>query len=233
MIYLLIMMSRFFQEIKKFSVENGRIYIIFLICISIIYYTNTGNIFEITIVFFLHFLGDIFMMMMWDYYAQNDKKKWWIYQILSMATFTIISIYAFIFNGKLNYLISQIVFWMSSFKAYFDIKKSNQKIFNYKTILWVGILIIWGYMYFDIIHGFWAYLQIIGFILFAAFLSINDEKIKYFWSLVAIFFIFVSSGVETYNSFLIADVKGIDISFFLLPLTVFIFYFKNIKKYLW
>lgn len=173
------------------------------------------------------------MMMMWDYYAQNDKKKWGIYQILSMATFTIISIYAFIFNGKLNYLISQIVFWMSSLKAYFDIKKSNQKIFNYKTIFWLGILIIWGYMYFDIIHGFWAYLQIIWFILFAAFLSINDEKIKYFWSLVAIFFIFVSSGIETYNSFLIADIKGIDISFFLLPLTVFIFYFKNIKKYLW
>ncbi len=233
MIYLLIMMSRFFQEIKKFSVENGRIYIIFFICIFIIWYTNTGNIFEITIVFFLHFLGDIFMMMMWDYYAQNDKKKWGIYQILSMATFTIISIYAFIFNGKLNYLISQIVFWMSSLKAYFDIKKSNQKIFNYKTIFWLGILIIWGYMYFDIIHGFWAYLQIIWFILFAAFLSINDEKIKYFWSLVAIFFIFVSSGIETYNSFLIADIKGIDISFFLLPLTVFIFYFKNIKKYLW
>lgn len=234
MIYLLDMtMNKILQEIKKFSLENWWIYIIFIICIFIIWYTNTGNIFEISIIFFLHFLWDIFMMMMWDYYAQNNKKQWGIYQILSMSVFTLIAVYAFIFNGKINYLISQILFWMSSLKAYLDMKESSQKILNYKMILCVGIMVIWGYIYFDMIHNFSQYLQIIWFTFFAAFLAIHDKKIQYFWSLGSIFLIFLSSGIETYYSFLLADIKWIDISFFLLPLTVFIFYLKNIKKYLW
>lgn len=137
------------QEIKVFSRENWWIYIIFFICISIIYYTNTGNIFEITIVFFL---------------------------------------------------------WL---------------------------IILWFYFYFDFINSFGQFLQLIWFTIFASFLSINDEKIKYFWSLVGIFLIFLSSGLETYSSFLISNIKWIDISYTLLPLTVFVFYFKNIKKYLW
>lgn len=221
------------NEIKKFSRDNWWIYIIFLICISIIYYTNTWNIFEITIIFFLHFLWDIFMMMMWDYYAQNEKKKWWIYQIFSMLVFTIISIYAFIFNWKLNYIISQILFWLSSFKAYLDIKNISQKILNYKTIFFVWIIILVIYFYFELINSFGQILQIIWFIFFAWFLSINDEKIKYFWSLFAIFLIFLSSGIETYNSFLISNIKWIDVSYTLLPLTVFVFYLRNIKKYIW
>ncbi len=221
------------QEIKVFSRENWWIYIIFFICISIIYYTNTGNIFEITIVFFLHFLWDIFMMMMWDYYTKNEKKKGWMYQIFSMIVFSIISIYALIFNEKLNYIISQILFWMSSLKAFFDIKNIKQKIINYKTIFFVWFIILWVYFYFDFINSFGQFLQLIWFTIFASFLSINDEKIKYFWSLVGIFLIFLSSGLETYSSFLISNIKWIDISYTLLPLTVFVFYFKNIKKYLW
>lgn len=225
-------MNLLLQEIKKFSRENRWIYIIFLISVSIIWYTNTGNIFEISVIFFLHFLWDIFMMMMWDYYAKNEKKKWWIYQIFSMIVFSIISIYALIFNWKLNYIISQILFWLSSLKAYLDIKNNPQKILNYKTIFLVWLIILWVYFYFELINSFGQFLQIIGFILFAWFLTINDEKIKYFWSLVWIFLIFLSSGLETYNSFLISNIKGIDVSYTLLPLTVFVFYLKNLKSYL-
>lgn len=226
-------MNIFIKEIRNFSRDNWWLYIIFFICISLIWYTNTGNIFEISVVFFLHFLWDIFMMMMGEYYANWEKRKGSISQILSVIVFTFIGIYAFIFNGKINYLMSQVMFWFTSIKVYFeDMKWVSYKILNYKTSLIIWCLMMWMYWYFNLVHTFAQVLQIIGFIAFSTALILNNEKHKYFWSLMAIFIIMTSSGIETYSSFLQANIKGIDISFTLLPLTVFVFYMKNIKKYL-
>lgn len=227
-------MFHFLKEIKIFSQDNWWIYIIFIICISIIWYTNTGNIFEISIVFLLHFLWDICMMMMWNYYSNNEKKKWSISQILSFVIFTTIWIYAFIFNGKINYLISQIMFWFTSIKVYLeDIKWITYKIFNYKTSIIIWLLTLWLYYYFHLVSTFGQFLQIVWFISFSIALILNNEKYKYFWSLLSIFIIMFASGVETYSSFLQSNIVGVDISFTLLPLTVFVFYLKNLKKYLW
>lgn len=227
-------MNILLKEVKNFSQDNWWIYIIFVICISLIWYTNTGNIFEITIVFFLHFLADICMMMMWSYYANGDKKNWSISQILSFVIFTIIWIYAFIFNGKINYLISQIMFWFTSIKVYLeDIKWITYKIFNYKTSIIIWLFTLGLYYYFHLISTFGQALQIVWFISFSTALILNNEKYKYFWSLLSIFIIMFASGIETYSSFLQSNIAGVDISFTLLPLTVFVFYLKNLKKYLW
>jgi len=61
------------------------------------------------------------MMMMWDYYSNNDKRKWSIFQVLSVLVFTIIWIYALIFNWKLNYIISQLMFGFTWLKAFLKI----------------------------------------------------------------------------------------------------------------
>jgi len=173
---------------------------------------------------------------MWDYYSNNDKRKWSIFQVLSVLVFTIIWIYALIFNWKLNYIISQLMFGFTWLKAFFeDIKwVKKYRIFNYKTsiiiIIWLSILLI--YYNFNLINTFWELLQIIWFISFSTVLILNNEKIKYFWSLVSVFVITLAWSIEIYNSFLISNIKGVDISYTLLPLTVFVFYLKNFKKYL-
>jgi len=94
----------------------------------------------------------------------------------------------------------------------------------------LSILLI--YYNFNLINTFWELLQIIWFISFSTVLILNNEKIKYFWSLVSVFVITLAWSIEIYNSFLISNIKGVDISYTLLPLTVFVFYLKNFKKYL-
>lgn len=227
-------MNILLQEIKNFSRENWWVYLIFFICIWFIYKTGTGNVLEISIVFFFHFLWDIFMMMMGEYYKLWDKKKWSISQWLSVIMFTLIGIYAFIYNGKINYLVSQIMFWFSGLKVYFeDVLGKKITFFSQSTGVILGLITLGMYWYLDIPNSWNAWLQIIGFFCFANALIMQNEKHRYFWSLFAISIITISSGIETYFSYLNGSIKWIDISFTILPLTVFVFYFKNIASYLW
>lgn len=226
-------MKEIINWIKKFSRKNWWIYIVFVFCLYFIFTTDSWNIVEILIIFTFHFLWDMFMMMMWDNYANNEKKKGSIYQILGLLVFCIISIYSLIFNWKINYIISQLMFWFTWLKVYFeDIFWKKYKIFSYKTSIILWLIILWNYYYFNLFNTFWEFLQMIWFISFSVFLIINNEKIKYFWSLVAIFLTTFAWWTEIYNSFLISNIKWIDISYTLLPLTVFISYLKNIKLYL-
>lgn len=227
-------MNILWQEIKNFSRENWWVYLIFFICIWFIYKTGTGNVLEISIVFFFHFMGDIFMMMMGEYYKLWDKRKWSISQGLSVIMFTIIGIYAYFYNGKINYLVSQIMFGFSSIKVYIeDVLWKKIAFFSQTTSLILGLITFWIYWYFDIVHTWNAWMQIVWFFSFANALILTNEKHRYFWSLFSISIIALSSWVETYLSYLAGNIKWIDISFTLLPLTVFVFYFKNITSYLW
>lgn len=227
-------MNLLLKEIKLFSKSNWWVYIIFLICISIIWKTNTWNIFEITIIFLLHFLWDLFVMMMSDFYKNKDKRKWSIYQIFSWIIFNIIWIYALIFNAKPNYFISNIMFWFTSLKLYFeDIKQKKYKIFNYKNsiILWIFIFII--FLYFGLLDYIWNFIQLLWFILFAIALILDNEKTKYFLSILALFLQVLWWWLNIYNSFLLANIVWVDVSFTLLPLTVFIFYLKSLSNSYW
>lgn len=53
-------MNVFVKECQKFSRENRWIYAIFFLCLTLIFFTNIGNIFEIVAVFIGR--GDTFMM---------------------------------------------------------------------------------------------------------------------------------------------------------------------------
>lgn len=223
----------FLKEVKNFSKQNWWIYIMFVLCLSIIYKTNTWNILEISIVFLMHFVWDIFSMMMWDFYINNENKKWTIFQLLSGFIFIIVAIYAFIFNWKVNYLLSQILFWFAGAKSYFyDIKWKKYKFFNYKVSIILWIILTLFVVYTNIINGFGQILQMISFVIFSTFLVVENPKSKYFWLLLWAFLMAIASWIEVYNSFLLWNIKWMDISYTLLPFTVFVFYFKSVKKYL-
>ena len=54
----------FYKELRLFSKANWWVYIIFILCLFTIWYTNKGNIYEVSLVFISHFLGDLLVMMM-------------------------------------------------------------------------------------------------------------------------------------------------------------------------
>lgn len=226
-------MNIFLKEIKDFSKNNRWIYLIFLLCLFFIHKTNSWNIIEITLVFLFHFLWDIFMMMMWDYYSKKEINKWSLSQIWWFLTFLLIWLYSWLKNWKWNYLLPQALFIWPSLKWYFnDLKNKKIKFIDYKIVLVFWIIIIYIYYKFWLIENIWYLIQIIGFITFSLALVLENEKNKYLWSLIWIWFTTLWSSIILYYSFTQKNVVWTDISYTLLPLTVFAFYLKNFKKYL-
>lgn len=221
-------MKIIFEEIRKFTKENWWIYIIFIICLCFIYITNSWSLLEVSLVFVFHFLWDIFVMMMWDYYTKNDEKNALRSQIGSFIIFWLIWIYAWLTAWKWSYLVPQILFFLPIIKWY----KKDIKWINYKfmIVLWIFVLIL--YYLLNLISNIWMFIQILWFIIFPISLILINEKLRYFWNLLWISFIFFGSACLLYNWFIEKNIIWTDLSYTLLPFTVFVFYLKNLKKYL-
>jgi len=221
-------MKLLLQEFKKFSRQNWWVYIIFLICLFLIYFTDSGNILEVSLVFMFHFLGDLCIMMMWDYYAKNQEKMALRAQLGSFIVFCFIWIYTGLTAEKWSYLIPQLLFCWPLVKWYFP----NIKFVNWKFTTFVWALIFVLYFSLSLITNIWVLIQILWFMIFPIALVLNNDKIKYFLSLVWISFIFIGSATFLYDWFISKNVIWTDLSYTLLPLTVVVFYLKNIRKYM-
>lgn len=221
-------MNLFLKEIKTFSKQNWWIYIIFIICLFIIYKTGSWNLFEVSIIFFIHFLWDIYVMMMWNFHSKNENRKALLAQIWSFLIFWWIWIYAWLTAWKWSYLIPNLIFFWPIIKWF----KPNLKWLNsyFMIVVWIFILILYYYLW--LILNIAILIQILWFIIFPISLVLKSHKLKYFGSLLWIGFIFLGSTFLLYNWFIEKNINWIDLSFSLLPFTVFIYYIKLIKKYI-
>jgi len=222
------------SEIKIFSKTNWGIYIIFVLCLVIIYKTNTWNIFEISTVFIFHFLWDLFVMIMIYYFSIKNNKKWLLFQVLNFLVFFSIWIYAWLTAWKWHYLLPNLAFILPSIKGYFLLfKNKNLRFLNWKLSILVNIVIFIINYYLWLFNSLANIIQIIWFSLFSIWLILKKEKYKDIVSMLWIWFITLWSFIAIYKSFLIWDIKWVDISYALLPLTVLVFYIRNFKKNIW
>ena len=200
----------------------------FILCLFLIYKTNSWSLVEVALVFAFHFMWDMFVMMMWDFYAKKEEKNALYSQIWSFIIFGLIWIYAWITSDKWSYLVPQILFFWPIIKWF----KKELKWLDYKfmTIVWLLVLIL--YYLLNLITSVWILIQILWFIIFPISLILKSEKYRYFWNLLWIIFIFIGSASLLYSWFLEGNVIWTDLSYSLLPLTVLGFYLKNLKKYI-
>lgn len=221
------------KEIKIFAKSNWWIFVIFALSLVMIYKTNTGNIFEISLVFCMHFFGDLFVMMMAYYFSVKNNNKRLIFQILQVFVFTSLWLYAWFSAWKWHYLFPQIVFILPAIKLYFlEIKGKNIDYLNWKLSFILNLLIIVVNYYLNLLTNIFSFIQIVWFVFFSIGLILINDKEKYLFSLVWIFFISLGWLNVVIDSFLISNIKWIDISYTLLPITVLVFYLKNLKKFI-
>jgi hypothetical protein len=221
------------KELKIFAKSNWWIFIVFILCLILIYYTNSWNIIEVSIVFFLHFLGDLSVMIMVYYFSIKNNKYWAWFQIIQFFIFTILWLYAWFSAWKWHYLLPQIVFILPAIKSYFlEFKWKNISLLNAKTSIFLNIFIIFINYYLGLLSSINNIIQIFWFFFFSFALILIWEKEKYIYSLIWIFLITLGSFLSVYKSFLVSDIKWIDISYFLLPLTILVFYIKNFKQFI-
>ena len=220
-------------EIKKFSKENWWIYIIFTICLITIWYTEKWSILEVVLVFCAHFLWDLFMMMMWEYYSKKKFKEWAISQALWNVVFLLIWIYAILKSSEWQYFLPTFAFIMWAVKTYFlQVKSKDIKFLNIYSVLIVNLAIFLIYIYFGLFNSYYSYIQFLGFTIWSSWLILQDSKNRYTYYVLGTFLIALGSFIWIYINFFKWIVLWTNISYFLLPLTVVIFYLKNLKKYL-
>lgn len=226
-------MKEIVNELKDFLKLEWWVFIIFLICLVFIFLTKTWNIWEILIIFFFHCLADVFMMTMWKYYSSWDLRKWSIFQFFWNWIFVFIWLYSGFFNWNWNYTIAQLWFTFSALKNYFvNIKWKKVKFLNWKVLLAVMFIVSLNYFYFWFVTSIWVFIQFLWFVIFPLWLVIDHHKLKYFFSLFWVFILTIWTFIILYESYLRWNIFWVDISFALLPLTVFVSYVKRIRDFI-
>ena len=226
-------MNTLLKEIKSFSKQNWWIYIVFIICLIVIFITEKGSLLEVTLIFISHFLWDLLMMMMWGYYADKKFKEWAISQALWNIVFLLIWIYAIFKSAEWQYFLPTFAFIMWAVKTYFlQVKSKDLKFLNVQSVVLLNVFIAGIYIYFNLFESYYSVIQFIGFCIGSSWLILQKSKPRYIFYVLGTFLIWVGSAIWVYINFLDWNVLWTSISYTLLPLTVVVFFLKNIKKYL-
>ena len=166
-------------------------------------------------------------MLMWDFYSKGENQKALYAQTFTFVIFGLIGLYTGLVHHNRNYMIPQLLFIWPILKWFFW-----WKFLDWKFVWVIGLIVIIFYYFVGFLTNLGAWIQVLGFVIFPVSLMFSNNKAKYFGSLIGIFCIFAGSLYFLIQWFLAWNVSGTDLSYTLLPASVFVFYLKNLKKYL-
>lgn len=232
--------GEFLSEVKKFSKANYWVYIAYLIIIFAVLKLDEGNIAKIIVISTLHFVSDIFIMMMFSAYSVKEYKIGTYFQIIAFILFFLLKLETGIIKGEWHYLAADPIYFFAAIKNYYlDTKQKHIKSINAGSMTLLSIVIIISFFWFnrnsnDIWTGISEYILSIGLFMFAISLTITRNELKRsYMSIISLLFMVVGSCWALYNSILldIDEVNGLEISYALLPTTVLLFYITRLRSF--
>ena len=170
------------------------------------------------------------MMMMGDLDGRGKHRDARIAQIISLIIFTAIGIAAIITKGEWQYMLPQILYGISAVYAFqrdrskVQITPLRWFIFTCATLLIIACM--WYYRTFTSIASF---LQAVGFLMMPVALLFENTKERIFGLIITLGCIILGSFLACLQSWMLGDISGYQISYFLLPLTVFVFFLRNFR----
>lgn len=224
--------NMFLQELKKFSRENWWIYLLLIIALYIVYVTGRGNITEIVLLFLANFLGNLFIMVMQANYTKNSNKIGAIYHVTAVSTFSLISLYGYIYLNQSQYLLWQITYIWAALKPFtlYNLKK-DLSFLNEYTFVVINLILIGLFLKFFEYQTF-SILQVVWFSLITTGLVSIRDKVRYWLNLIWVIFLTVGSALWVTTSFSAGNLDGVALGFAILTWTVLIFYIKLLPTYL-
>lgn len=225
-------LHKFTGEVRRFSRVNWWVYLIYLLLLVIIFSIREENVLNVFVVTSLHFVADIFIMMMLNAYAQKEYKQGTYYQITSMLIFLSVKIYTGLTGGGWQYILADPIYILAAIKHYrVDIKHSDIGIINTVSMSLLSVILgaaIIGSFKIPILEYLPRCIQAAGIFLFAIGLAtIGRERLRYQLSVFALTCMVVGSGWELTIELEKGQVAGLTVSYLLLPLTVLVFYVKT------
>lgn len=228
-------LSHFTGEVRTFSRINWWVYLIYLLLLVVIFLVRGQNVLTVFVVTSLHFVADIFIMMMLGAYAQQEYRQGTYYQITSMLIFLSLKIYTGLSGGDWHYLLADPIYILAAMKHYqVDIKHSDIRVVNTVSMSLLSLVLVTvitvslGYFNIPVLESLPKCIQAAGIFLFAIGLAtIGKERLRYQISLFALTCMVVGSGWELIMELERGQVEGLTVSYLLLPLTVLVFYIKT------
>lgn len=226
------MVGNILLEVQRFSRQNWWIYILLFIALGVVFFTGKGNLLEIIILFFLNLLWNLCTMMMQSLYKDNKLALWSTFLLVANSIFTIVALYGFFGNNEGQYILWQIVFFLSWLKVFllynydYDIKWVSPKYYVvYNSILLYITYFVLG------IQGYW-FIQAIGFAFITLWFTMTQDSERYFTILVGIIFLSIGNISWIVDNYITGYILGITVSYGLLSLTTFSFYVKLLPTYI-
>jgi len=228
--------QNFIKEVKSFSRANWWVYIIYFILLGIIRRVEKDDFLPVFVITSLHFVADIFIMMMFSAYAKKENRRGTYYQTMSMLIFMSLKIYTGVIYGAWHYLAADPIYILAAIKNYqIDVKKTDAKFINYKTMLLLSLFIIFAVLLpikmftnVELLNSVSQWIQTTGIFLFAIALSTTgNEHLRSELAIIALIAMVGGSAWETVKSLIEGPIVGLALSYFLLPLTVLAFYLRN------
>lgn len=234
------------QELKKFSKENWWVYLLLAIAVSIVLITWKGNFIEMIILFLANFLWNLFIMVMQANYTAKKNKIWAAYHLSAVLVFTIISIYWLLAFNQSQYIIWQISYILAAIKAFtfYNFDKDIKFVNSYTIgVLNIGLLAFFIYFAGQVINVAWLFdfnfnvelasiLMALGFSFVTTGLVSTNDKVRYWFSFIWVVWIISGSWLAVILSYIAWMPDWIALGYFILTLSVFVFYSKLLRKYI-
>lgn len=222
----------FLKELKTFSSDNWWIFVLLSIALITVYITWNWNIAEILVLFLANFLWNLFIMVMQSNYTAKNNKIWALYHLLSTLFFICIWIYGLVYLKQSQYIIWQIAYTLAAIKAFiFYNYNKDLKFLSEKTFILLNIVLFIIFIS-NFKFEFFSILQVIWFSLITSWLVSIKDKVRYWLNVIWIWVLTSWSLLWVILSFNLWSLDWIALWFFILTLTVFIYYLKLIKKYI-
>ena len=220
----------FATEVRGFSKANWWVYVVYVVLLVAITLTDSDNFLSVFLITSLHFVADIFIMMMFSAYARGEHSQGAYFQITSMLLFMSLKIYTGFVDDGWHYLSADVIYVLAAIKNYWlDVENVDIKLVNYKTMSLLSLFIIVTVLVpLEVIQSEAQWIQTAGIFLFAVALSTTgNEQLRYLLSIVGLVAMVGGSAWETAITFMGGEVVGLALSYFLLPFTVLVFYIKR------
>lgn len=225
-------MNQIFKEFVTFSRQNWWIYILITIALGVVWYTGKGNMIEIIGLFLANILWNLFIMAMQDNYTAKNNKIWAIYHVIATLVFAALGFYGLIYLDQSQYILWQISYSFAALKAitFYNFDKEI-KILNEYSFIGLNLVIFAVFIQYFEYQNF-SILQAVWFSLITTWLVSVKDSVRYWLNVLGITALTSGSAWWTFLSFQQGEPDGIALGFFILTLTVLVYYIKLLKKYL-
>lgn len=226
------MFQQLLAQFQKFSRENWWIYILLLIAILVVIYTGKGNLYEVLFVFLFNLSWAMCNMLMMSSYKDKKFVEGSIFIITANTIYTFLSLYAWLYNGDMQYIFWQASFLLTGFKALFLYTyKIDLRYINFVTILILNTLVmitLVGYIWLS----FSAIIQSFGIAGITLWLSLKHDVYRYFFILFWNTLVVVWSFSILIEDFFVGSILWVTVAYALLGLSISSYNYKILPDYI-